>query len=256
MISFRLTRMALALLGAVALCGCVPAGPGQSGEEKESHFQAGRARVNAMDYTGAIKAFEKALEINPRSAAAHFELGWLFADKDPNPAAAIYHYEQYLKLRPDAENTETIKQHIFRLKQDLAKAVLPLPATPGLQRELEQLAEENRRLRDEVEKWRAYYASRSVGPANLPSGATPSGRTPSPGGGTQIASGGGNPRISTATGQPGSGTAARMHKVQAGESPAAIARKYGVKLEALMAANPGLNPKRLQIGQSVDIPPP
>ena len=247
MISIRLTRTALALMGSAALCGCFPAGPGQSGEEKEPHFQAGRARVNAMDYTGAIEAFEKALEASPRSAAAHFELGWLFADKDPNPAAAIYHYEQYLKLRPDAENAETIKQHIFRLKQDLAKAVLPLPSTPGVQRELEQLAEDNRRLRDEVEKWRAYYANRGVTPTNPPGGAAPSGRTLSEGGGDQ--------RSPTPGGQARS-AAGRTHKIQPGETPSAIAKKHGVKLEALMTANPGLNPKRLQVGQSLNIPAP
>lgn len=248
MISFRLKRSPLALICAATLCGCFPAGPGQSGEEKEPHFQSGRARVNAMDYAGAIEAFEKALEVNPRSGAAHFELGWLFAEKDPDPAAAIYHYEQYLKLRPGAANAETIKQHIFRLKQDLAKAVLPLPSTPGVQRELEQLAEDNRRLRDEVEKWRAYYANRGVAATNLPAVATPGGRTPSPGGGDQ--------RVATSAGQTGSGAAARTHKVQAGETPTAIAKRYGVKLEALMAANPGLNPKRLQVNQSLTIPAP
>jgi len=256
MISFRLNRSPLALICAVTLCGCFPAGPGQSGEEKEPHFQSGRARVNSMDYTGAIEAFEKALEVNPRSAAAHFELGWLFADKDPDPASAIYHYEQYLRLRPDAENAETIKQHIFRLKQDLAKAVLPLPSTPGVQRELEQLAEDNRRLRDEVEKWRAYYANRGVAPTNPPAVAIPGGRTPPPVGGTQIASGGGDQRATTRSGRSGSGAAARTHKIQAGETPSAIAKKYGVKVEALMAANPGLNPKRLQVGQSLNIPAP
>jgi LysM repeat protein len=35
-----------------------------------------------------------------------------------------------------------------------------------------------------------------------------------------------------------------------------IARRYGVKLDALMAANPKLDPRRLQIGQAVIIPAP
>jgi LysM repeat protein len=35
-----------------------------------------------------------------------------------------------------------------------------------------------------------------------------------------------------------------------------IARKYGVKLEALNAANPKLDPRRLQVGQALIIPPP
>jgi len=255
MISIRLTRTALALMGCAALCGCFPSGLGQSDEEKESYFQAGRARVNAMDYTGGIGLFEKALEVNPHSAAAHFELGCLFKDKDPDSAAAIYHFEQYLRLRPKAENADTIRQHIFGLKQDLAKAVLPLPSTPGVQRELEQLAEENRQLRDEVEKWRTYYASRGVSPTNPPSVMSTGGRPAASGGGTQFATGGGDQRTPTSGGQSSSGAATRKHKVQPGETLSIIARRYGVKLGALMVANPGLNPKRLQVGQSLNIPP-
>jgi LysM repeat protein len=44
--------------------------------------------------------------------------------------------------------------------------------------------------------------------------------------------------------------------VQSGETPSSIARKYGIKLETLMAANPGLNPTRLRIGQTLNIPSP
>lgn len=239
MISPWLTRTVQAVLVCAALSGCFPGGHSQSAEENEAHFKAGRARVNSMDFAGAIEAFEKALEVNPHSAAAHFELGWLFADKEPNPAAAIYHYEQFLKLRPNAENAETIKQHIFRLKQELAKAVYPLPPTPGVQRELDQLVEQNRQLReenghlrDEVQKWRTYYASQGANKAYSPNLAVTGGRAPAAGG----------------------GDAMRTHKVQPGETPTAIARKYGIKVESLMAANPGLNPRRLQVGQSLNVP--
>jgi len=247
MIRLLRTLMALALLGAVALCGCFPAGPGASGEEKEPHFLAGRQRVNAMDFTGAIEAFERALEVNPRSAAAHFELGWLYAEKNPDPAVAIYHYEQYLRLRPGAENAETIKQLIFRLKQELAKAVLPLPSTPGVQRELEQLAEQNRQLREELDKWRAYYASRGTS-AIVSDDANPGGRTASYDNAQAVSADSPQPLTPARQGT--------KHKVEEGENPSSIARKYGVKVEALMAANPGLNPRRMQIGQLLNIPAP
>jgi LysM repeat protein len=42
--------------------------------------------------------------------------------------------------------------------------------------------------------------------------------------------------------------------VKTGETPSLIARKYGVKLEALMAANPNLDPHRLRVGQTLKIP--
>ena len=143
----------------VALNGCSSSDQSQLDEEKEPHFVLGKSRVNAMDYQGAIEAFEQSLEANPHSAAAHFELGWLYDEKVSDPAAAIYHYGQYLKLYPNADNAEVIRQRIYRCKQQLAADVLPLPSAPAAQQQLENLAEQNRQLQDEVTKWRAYYAS-------------------------------------------------------------------------------------------------
>lgn len=45
------------------------------------------------------------------------------------------------------------------------------------------------------------------------------------------------------------------HRVASGESFDAIARRYGVTLEDLMAANPEIEPRRLQIGEWLEIPP-
>src|SRR5207302_6627330 len=124
------------------------------------------------DYNGAIESFEKALEVNPRSASAHFELGCLFDEKETDPAAAIYHYTHYLTLRPKAENLEVVKQRIMACKQDLARTVSLGPVNDKVQRELEQLLEENRRLTQEnkslnesLEQWRG-YANRSALPTN------------------------------------------------------------------------------------------
>jgi hypothetical protein len=54
--------------------------------------------VNAWDF-GARSKRQQALE-TIRSRRAHFQLGWLCAEKS-DPAAAIYHYEQFLR-RPAA----------------------------------------------------------------------------------------------------------------------------------------------------------
>jgi LysM repeat protein len=48
--------------------------------------------------------------------------------------------------------------------------------------------------------------------------------------------------------------AARTHTVKPGETPTMIARRYGIRLEALLAANPKLEPRRLKVGQTLYLP--
>lgn len=254
--SVGLFRSAFSLLAGLALCGCLRSAPSRLDEEKESHFLLGRSRVSAMDYQGAIEAFGRALEVNPRSGAAHFELACLFEKREADPAAAIYHYQQYLKLRPKAENTETVNQHIQALKQELARNVSLGPVTERQQREFERLAEQNRRLNEELEKWRS-HAIRLQALTNQIVAAP----APPPGFGPTRSSQGvtvGSPRSSLAGSgslPSAAGATPRVHRVKAGETLAMIARQYRVRVEALMAANPRLEPRRLQVGQLLRIPP-
>jgi LysM repeat protein len=44
--------------------------------------------------------------------------------------------------------------------------------------------------------------------------------------------------------------------VKSGDTPRSIARKYGVSPDALLAANPGLDPRHMKIGQTVTVPSP
>ena len=238
----------------VALNGCSSSDQSQLDEEKEPHFVLGKGRVNAMDYQGAIEAFEQSLETNPNSAAAHFELGWLNDEKVPDPAAAIYHYGQYLKLRPNADNAEVIRQRISRCKQQLAADVLPLPSAPAAQQQLENLAEQNRQLQDEVNKWRAYYASQLAAAKTntLPPGNATAQPAPA-----QTAQNVSVPSGSASASHPASPAAVarpRTHTVTAGETAVGIARKYGVKLSVLEEANPDMNPARIRVGQVLNIP--
>jgi tetratricopeptide (TPR) repeat protein len=267
--------------------GCQPQGQSQIDEEKEPHFLAGKSRLNTMDYPAAIESFERALTFNPKSAAAHFELGWLFDQKVPDPAAAIYHYEHYLKLQPNAEKAEWVKQHILACKQELARTVSLGPVTEKQQRDLEKLAEdakrlteENRRLNDEVAKWRTYAATLPRPQTNPPARSTQPNLINPQGAGLHPAPGAASPRVQTSSlpgqdarqpgaakrGPAGPGGApapkgapaahVRTHVIKARETLASIARQYGVRLEALSAANPKANPRHLRPGQTLMVPPP
>ena len=178
--SFWIRFLFVICLGA-ALSGCAPA---DQDDEKEPHFVLGQSRVNAMDYQGAVEAFEESLEDNPHSAAAHYQLGMLYENQEGDPAAAIYHYEQYLKFDPTAENADIIRQHISACKQQLAADVLPLPSAPQAQQQLETLVEQNRQLQQQVaslqdtlKQWNVWYASEMAAKSNASTAKLPKTRT-------------------------------------------------------------------------------
>jgi LysM repeat protein len=265
---FRIHFYALAVGLGLALGGCSPSDQSQLDEEKEPHFVLGNSRVNAMDYQGAIEAFQESLEVNPRSASAHFRLACLYDTKESDPAAAIYHYQEYLRLEPKADNAEVITQRIYSCKQQLAADVLQMPSAPAAQQQLEKIVEQNRQLQQQVDalketvrQWNAYYANQQAAQSN-PSpvqnnSQTATANSPAP---DDISA---QPAIvqqpapekkSHPADSPPLKPKLHTHTVAAGETLAAIARKTRVSLNSLLAANPGLNPKKLHVGQPVNLP--
>jgi LysM repeat protein len=259
-----LVRCALAVLLCAVANGCLPPSQSPMEDEKEPHFIEGKHAVNTYDFNGAIEEFEKAVEANPRNASAHFELGWLYEEKEPDPAAAIYHYQQFLKLRPTADTAEAVRQRITNCKIDLAKGVMPLPSSPGVQHDLEQLIQSNKQLQIEVDQWRAWYKSQTnraqpqvSAPMNQPTQTT-----------TQIAQPVEPVAVATQTVRtnppaltPGAtrfptrvNSVRTTYIVQSRDTLASISRKFNVKLDSLIAANPGLDARRLRPGQTVNIP--
>jgi LysM repeat protein len=266
----RLSFCLLLLAALISVNGCLPSDSGSLDEEKEPHFVLGKSRVNAMDYDGAIEAFEESLEVNPHSAAAHFQLACLFDTKKSDPAAAIYHYREYLRLNPKADNAEVIRQRIYSCKQQLAADVMPLPSTPAAQRQLEDLAEKNRQLQAQVDQlntavrqWSDYYAAQQAALKTNPPESqnnftfpTATG-SPLPDDESVQSAAALAAKVSTPVKpKPSAAARPRTHTVAAGETLASIARKYGVSLTAIQAANPGVTPKKLRVGQTVKLPPP
>ena len=227
------------LIGILACLGCEPTDATTSAEDKEPHYLDGRRQLLHRDFEGAERSFHKALEANPRSSAAHMEIGLLYLSHKNDPAAAIYHLQRYLALKQEAPNKTEITGHIEALKGDLAKEVLgspknqPGPIIEQLRAKLNQLAAENLALRHQL---------RSRGITPNPQAANNQGVSLPPDNNTQQTS------VSARTG------ASRRHTVKSGQTPTGIVRIYGVTLQQLYQANPGLNPAKLQIGQELIIP--
>jgi LysM repeat protein len=121
-----------------------------------------------------------------------------------------------------------------------------------MQRDLERLTAENREMHRQLEAWQAYYASHPQAATNPLTAATiQPGTVLAPGSARQTAS---EPASQLVASRQPTVSTAKTHTVKAGESPYSIAKKYGVKLDALLTANPNVDPKRLRIGQPLVIP--
>jgi tetratricopeptide (TPR) repeat protein len=254
---FRGLLWAVVLLGWLPT-GCQPRAGHPLDEEKERHYLAGMSRVHAMDMSGAMESFHKAIEVNPRSAAAHLQLALLYERSPEQAATAIYHFERYLKLRPHSDRADVLRQRIIGCKQELAKTVSlgPLSADQqarldGLALENQRLKEENRRLADEHRRLQAYFASLQ---RPLPTQPTPDSGGRLPGMESPPARVDAVPAFSP-TAAPETGGALRTHTVQRGETYYSIASRYGVSVAALERANPGVDPRRLAVGHALRIPP-
>jgi LysM repeat protein len=237
-----LLRVIVRLAGWVALAacleGCLP-GDSHADEEKDPHFQRGRSLVNSQDFKGAVEEFEKALETHPRSAAAHFELGWLYETKLNDYAAAIYHYERHLQLDPQSDRVQKVQERIRGCKQELANTVFPPPEARNLQADVDRLTAENLALKQQIELLRR---QRAATPALSEAGAQP----PRPASNTSVR---------TVTAAPAAASSRpRVHIVRERETISSIAAKYGLKVGAVLAANPGVEPRRLRVGQSLNLP--
>ncbi len=62
-------------------------------------------------------------------------------------------------------------------------------------------------------------------------------------------------RPPAAGGGPAGSAGGRIHTIATGETYYSIAKKYGLPVDAITAANPGLKPERLQTGLKIQLPP-
>jgi LysM repeat protein len=272
-LSSALWRLLMLAPLAVWVSGCFPLADGPTDEEKDPHYLTGKSRESGMDYDGAIAAFENALISNPKSAAAHFELG-LLEEKKNNYAAAIYHFEKHLELRPESNMAETINQHVIFCKFELAKTVPFAMFNRQVQDELRRLNATNAVLRDLVDQLKAQSladaaafsnrlalvtqaAAQAQAQAQVRSQAQAQAPAPT------LAYVEPERRSSFSEKPPVTGAfhssvrltpSPKTHVIKPGETLATISKRYNVKLSSLQAANPGADPRRLKAGQILNIP--
>lgn len=247
----------LVLLLCFLVAGCRIASQGHSDEQKDPYYLAGKNRLQDRDYQGAIEMFEKALDVNPRSGSAHFELGILYEQQQADYAAALYHYQRAVMLNSNMPFADLGRQRMQECKRELAKSVVQPLSMENLQRDLDKAREENHDLKQRLQAWQSYYAGRGITLSNLvPAVANPPLRVTQQ---TVAARNDGSANTARMSPVPRSNSpsaSARIHSIASGETPASIARRYNIKLSALQSANPTMDAKRLRPGQTLVVPPP
>jgi LysM repeat protein len=139
-------RRSWLLAGALAglLAGC---SPWLDNPREDDHPLINEAVARkAISPREASRLLEKALEANPKLARAHWELALINLNNTSNHAAAVYHFQKVLALRPDWPHANTATQLISQAKLELVKEGIEPPTLPSAQRQIDRYVGEIHRL--------------------------------------------------------------------------------------------------------------
>ncbi|HOR96741.1 MAG TPA: hypothetical protein PLZ74_00030, partial [Kiritimatiellia bacterium] len=112
------------LLLSGAGCGKSGVQEAESAERGSPLYRKAFAAEQSGDLKEAIRLYNRVLIEEPRSFSAHFQLATLLHDHAEDYVGAIYHYNQYLYLRPEAEKSTLAQDRIRIAEQLLAPQIL------------------------------------------------------------------------------------------------------------------------------------
>ncbi len=112
----------LSLLGS----GCLKSdlASAEASERSSALYRSAFAAEQSGDIDEAIRLYNKVLIEEPKSFSAHFQLATLLHDHKEDYIGAIYHYNQYLYLRPESEKSTLAQERIRIAEQLLAPQIL------------------------------------------------------------------------------------------------------------------------------------
>ncbi|MDD5595509.1 MAG: tetratricopeptide repeat protein [Candidatus Omnitrophica bacterium] len=76
------------------------------------YYNLGLNNTLAVNFDAAIKAFEQAVDLEPKDADSYYNLGLLYSTYQQNPRKAVKYYGDYLKLVPKGAKSDEVKERI------------------------------------------------------------------------------------------------------------------------------------------------
>ena len=286
----HLLRLAGCCLALFLGAGCDLLHRGETDERREANFQTGYNQALQGLFDEAIRSYQRALDANPRNAIAHRELGFLLRDRKHDYVTAVYHLrrcQEILASRNDRDAKDpTIDDAIRQAQLQLAIEFSSQIGQQQTQSRTDELKRRNAELEATVQRLTQQLASYTQaglrpGASNLvqplaqaPTPVTNAAPTPrvnppsfvgpnskpltthgaAPGANATAKHGAAPVTTSTTPPTTPAAKGPKTHVIRSGETPAVIARSHGITLQQLMAANRNIDPKRLKVGQSLNLP--
>ena len=138
------------LVISMVITGCKPDTAVNIDEEREAYHMDAKSKLFAEEFEAAVVGFEKALEVNPKNASAHFELGLINYLHLKDYVSAIYHFQKLLEMRPNHMMAVQIKDHLERCKMDFASTVTLGPLNQNTETRLKNLVETKEELETQI----------------------------------------------------------------------------------------------------------
>lgn len=167
--------LTLLYAGVMLATGCNRLPEGEAiAEVNEPGYEEGKRLLRQGNEQGALAAFSHVIELRKDGAPeSHLEVGLLYQLEIKDPIAAIYHFRRYLELKPNAPQADLVRQRIDAATRDFARTLPAQPLENQVMRNdmldvVEQLRNENTRLKDEISALRANTALNGTAAARRP----------------------------------------------------------------------------------------
>ena len=256
------------LVISMVITGCKPDTAVSIDEEREAYHMDAKSKLFAEEFEAAVVGFEKALEVNPNNASAHFELGLINYLHLKDYVPAIYHFQKLLEMRPNHMMAVQIKDHLERCKMDFASTVTLGPLNQNTETRLKNLVETKEELETQIKNLEGQLAQmrqvlsaqsealnrnrQNARPDALASGSKNLKSNAPTQTSNQVGKGKTNP---TAMQNASVSTPKfRKHVIRSNDTFYKLASHYRVDFKSIQSANPGVNSTKLQIGQVVNVP--
>ena len=93
-------------------------------ERNSSLYRRARSAEQTGELKEAVRLYRTMLVEEPRAYSVHLQLATLLQDYEEDYISALYHYKQYLALRPETEKTTLVQDRIRVTEQLLAPQLL------------------------------------------------------------------------------------------------------------------------------------